>query len=65
MLVVLMENQLLSPKAVCQSCLLADQAGKPRWDRGELRCGRHRLSTEQGQPLQYECYMGFRIAKID
>ena len=64
MLVILIENQLIPPHTVCQSCLLADQGGQPRWRGGKLRCGRaiHKL-TEQ-HPEQYECQMGFRVAKI-
>lgn len=65
MLVILMDNQLLSPQQVCQTCLLADQSGQPRWQHGQLRCGRiiHKL-TEQ-QPDQFQCQMGFRIANIE
>jgi hypothetical protein len=65
MLVVLMENQLLAPEQICQTCLLADQSGQPRWRQGELRCGRtlHKATAEQ--PTQYECQMGFRIAQIE
>jgi hypothetical protein len=65
MLVILMENQLLSPQQVCQTCLMADQKGQPRWYQGQLRCGRalHRLADDQ--PKQYECQMGFRIANIE
>jgi hypothetical protein len=33
MLVVMMNNQLLAPDAVCQSCLMADQGGSPAGDR--------------------------------
>ncbi len=65
MLVVLMENQLLAPEQVCQSCLLADQSGQPRWRQGKLRCGRALRQAEAEQPLQYECQMGFRIANIE
>lgn len=65
MLVVLMENQLLAPAQVCQSCLLADQSGQPRWQQGTLRCGRALRQTEADQPMQYECQMGFRIAQIE
>ncbi|HEY9735164.1 MAG TPA: hypothetical protein V6D06_02740 [Trichocoleus sp.] len=65
MLVIVMDNQLVAPQAVCQSCLMADQRGQPRWHHGELRCGRAlgRLSAEQ--PAQYECQMGFRVANIE
>lgn len=65
MLVVLMENQLLAPEQVCQTCLLADQTGQPRWRQGELRCGRALRTATEDQPKQYECQMGFRIAQID
>jgi hypothetical protein len=65
MLVVLMENQLLAPEQVCQSCLMADQSGQPRWRQGELRCGRSLRKDAAEQPNQYECQMGFRIAHIE
>jgi hypothetical protein len=65
MLVVMMNNQLLAPDAVCQSCLMADQGGQPRWRQGQLRCGRLLAHAEPGQPTQYECQMGFRIAHIE
>ncbi|MGF1537145.1 MAG: hypothetical protein ACFB4J_11765 [Elainellaceae cyanobacterium] len=64
MLVVLMENHLVSPKTVCQSCLMADQAGQPRWRNGKLSCGRSLTKDQSDQPDQYECQMGFRIAHI-
>lgn len=65
MLVILTENQLLSPQQVCPNCLMADQSGQPRWHDGRLRCGRalHRLTNDQ--PEQYECQMGFRVAQIE
>lgn len=65
MLVILIDNQLIPPQKVCQTCLLADQSGQPRWQRGQLRCGHavHKL-TEQ-LPDQYECEMGFRIANVE
>jgi hypothetical protein len=64
MLVVLINNQVLSPHCICQTCPLADREGQPRWRKGELRCG-HLLSqlTENVPPL-YECEMGFRIANV-
>jgi hypothetical protein len=65
MLVILMENQLVSPQQVCPTCLMADQGGQPRWQQGQLRCGRALRKQEQGQPDQYECQMGFRIAHIE
>lgn len=65
MLVILMNNQLVSPQQVCQSCLLADQSGQPRWRAGRLRCGRAVRAAIDQQPEQYECQMGFRVANID
>ncbi|MGI0486148.1 hypothetical protein ACN4EK_11970 [Pantanalinema rosaneae CENA516] len=65
MLVILMENQLIPPSMVCQSCLLADQAGQPRWSGGRLRCGHAVRKLAEQQPDQYECEMGFRIANIE
>ncbi|NET31619.1 MAG: hypothetical protein F6K19_06415 [Cyanothece sp. SIO1E1] len=64
MLVILMENQLLPPEQVCQGCLLANQRGQPRWEHGELRCGRTLSKFTESQPDQYECQMGFRIINL-
>lgn len=64
MLVILMDNQLVSPEQVCHSCLMADQQGQPRWSSGNLRCGRALQKGSDRTPDQYECQMGFRIANI-
>lgn len=64
MLVILMENQILVPQHVCQTCLMADQSGKPRWHQGQLWCGRA-LAVSDNQPEQFECQMGFRVANIE
>lgn len=69
MLVILMEDQILPPATVCQSCPMANQSGLPRWHRGQLGCGRlivGVLATQDSEqaPAQYECTMGFRIAKL-
>jgi hypothetical protein len=66
MLVMLMKEQLLSPRQVCANCLLADADGQPRWQQGRLRCGRA-SAPEPSQPQlpqQFECQMGFRVALI-
>ncbi|MBW4428605.1 MAG: hypothetical protein KME50_30305 [Nostoc desertorum CM1-VF14] len=65
MLVILMDEQILAPEQVCQSCLLADRSGQPRWRAGKLRCGQAIHKLTQQQPDQYECVMGFRIAYIE
>ncbi len=64
MLVVLMKNQLLSPEQICQTCLLADPSGKPRWRQGKLCCAQRLPKVTESQPEQYQCRMGFRIADI-
>lgn len=65
MLVVLMEDQLFSPQQICQTCLMADQNGQPRWQQGQLRCGRALHKLAEDMPEQFECQMGFRIAHIE
>ncbi|MGD1906695.1 MAG: hypothetical protein ACFB0C_11960 [Leptolyngbyaceae cyanobacterium] len=65
MLVVMMDQQLLSPTTVCPTCLMADRDGNPRWHHGQLRCGKRLVNSENGHPAQYECQMGFRIAHVD
>lgn len=65
MLVILMDDQLLAPEQVCQSCLMANQQGQPRWQQGKLRCGRALGRQADQQPEQFECQMGFRFANIE
>lgn len=67
MLVILTEDQLLSPQVVCQSCLLADCQGQPRWQQDRLCCGRllEQRSESDLQAKQYRCQMGFRIAQVE
>ncbi|MEO0455675.1 MAG: hypothetical protein AAF152_03715 [Cyanobacteria bacterium P01_A01_bin.114] len=64
MLVIVMKNRLLPPGTVCQSCLMADQSGQPRWQNGQLRCGRLLETCAPEGPVQYECTMGFRVAEV-
>ncbi|HIK43703.1 MAG TPA: hypothetical protein IGR64_02330 [Leptolyngbyaceae cyanobacterium M65_K2018_010] len=65
MLVMITENQLLTPQTVCQTCLWADQNGQPRWRQGHLGCGRVVANSGHDQPPQFECQMGFRVTSID
>lgn len=65
MLVILMDDQILSPACVCQSCLLADRNGQPRWRQGKLGCGHAVRKPTQQQPDRYECEMGFLVANIE
>ncbi|AFZ34591.1 hypothetical protein Sta7437_1011 [Stanieria cyanosphaera PCC 7437] len=64
MLVILTEEQILSPQKVCPTCLMADQSGSPRWHHGKLFCGHALQKSEERQATIYECQMGFRIANI-
>ncbi|MEO0768755.1 MAG: hypothetical protein AAFY72_04880 [Cyanobacteria bacterium J06649_4] len=64
MLVILIEDQLLSPGTVCQSCPMASQNGQPRWQQGRLRCGKLVDKSATKVPKQYECTMGFRVAEV-
>ncbi|MGF1479373.1 MAG: hypothetical protein ACFB4I_07765 [Cyanophyceae cyanobacterium] len=63
MLVILTEEQILSPQQICQGCLLADRRGYPRWHQGKLGCGQELCKSEEQPPL-YECQMGFLIADV-
>lgn len=65
MLVILMEDQIISPQVVCQNCLLADRSGQPRFRGGQLRCGHTVRKLAESQPEQYECQMGFRVTNIE
>jgi hypothetical protein len=68
MLVIMMDEQLISPQQVCQACLMADQSGQPRWNQGQLRCGRvlgKAAECSEPMPTQFECQMGFRVVHIE
>jgi hypothetical protein len=65
MLVILMDDRIISPHYVCPNCLLADRSGQPRWHQGQLWCGRAIHKLVPTQPEQYQCQMGFRIANIE
>lgn len=73
MVVILTEQQVLSTKQVCSSCLMADSGGLPRWRKGKLCCGhlvensisdRLETSPHRDRPKIYECEMGFRVTNI-
>ncbi|MBE9063502.1 hypothetical protein IQ256_21300 [cf. Phormidesmis sp. LEGE 11477] len=64
MLVMLIEDRMVQPKTVCQSCPMASQSGLPRWNRGRLRCGHLIEQSLREDPPQYECTMGFRVAEL-
>lgn len=65
MLVIITEDQLLSPQKICRFCLLADPSGQPRWRAGHLGCGRLVHPHPDNQPEQYDCQMGFRVAHVE
>ncbi len=69
MLVILIDSQQVLPGTICQSCPMASQSGQPRWQAGQLRCGRPvdrtlvRRASQNERP-QYECTMGFLVAEL-
>lgn len=81
MLVILTDEQVLSPQNICRGCLLADSQGLPRWRNGKLGCcaaspnrsspGSYPVNphaatcTQVGCLESYECQMGFRVANIE
>lgn len=65
MLVIITDKQLLSPKQVCQSCLMANRSGLPRWHQGKLNCGRSVNKSPKNQATIYECQMGFHVTHVD
>lgn len=65
MLRVLINDQVLKPQKVCQTCLLADASGQPRTNKGKLRCGQAISRFSEQQPEQYKCMMGFKIVNIE
>ncbi|MEM7556122.1 MAG: hypothetical protein AAF378_18880 [Cyanobacteria bacterium P01_A01_bin.84] len=65
MLAIIVNEQILEPRRVCETCLLADSSGKPRWQSGKLCCGHTIRKIAEQQAQQYECFMGFKIVKIE
>ncbi len=76
MFVLLMDQQAISSDVVCRGCLLANQQGQPRWQEGQLLCGRplqgsgtsvSNLPEASAHQLstQYECQMGFRVTRLN
>jgi hypothetical protein len=64
MLVILTQEQLMSPQQVCSSCLLADADGQPRWRQGVLGCGQPLRPCAETPPRRYRCQMGFQVAEV-
>ena len=64
MLVILTDEQMLSPQQVCCNCLLANSKGLPRWRKGKLGCGlaisarRLRESSESARGDREDCSPG-------
>ncbi len=64
MLVMMTEEQIFSAQQVCQSCLLANHSGLPRWHNGKLSCGHSLAKQNKNQTQVYECEMGFHLTDI-
>jgi hypothetical protein len=73
MIVMIVDQQILSPKQICQNCLMSDQSGLPRWHDSQLGCGKMRLHSGGGasspqtskQAQVYECQMGFNVTWVN
>ena len=64
MLVAIAGEQILSIEQVCQTCLMADTHGLPRWNHGKLGCGKALQKSLDRQATVYECQMGFRVTQV-
>jgi hypothetical protein len=69
MVVILAGDQLLSPRQVCQGCLLADRTGQPRLQNGYPTCCdkaafEENCAVEQRACPSAECPMGFRVVRL-
>jgi hypothetical protein len=66
MIVMIVDQQILSPKQVCQNCLMSDQSGLPRWRDSRLGCGKSKTPPPQTlkQAQVYQCQMGFNVAWV-
>lgn len=65
MIVAIADEQILSIEQVCQTCLMADTHGLPRWQHGKLNCGKALRKSVEQQATVYECQMGFRVTNIN
>lgn len=65
MIVMIADEQILSPRQVCQNCLMADHSGLPRWHRGELGCGQALQKSNSREAKIYKCQMGFNVTQVD
>jgi hypothetical protein len=64
MLVMVLNEQIIPTRTVCETCLWADQTGQPRWSGDRLRCGKALHKFTEQQPDQFQCAMGFRVVNV-
>ncbi|MFM2313686.1 MAG: hypothetical protein RLZZ04_2962 [Cyanobacteriota bacterium] len=64
MIVMIVDQQILSPKQVCQNCLMSDQSGLPRWRDSKLGCSKLPPQQTSRQAQVYQCQMGFNVAWV-
>ncbi len=65
MIVMIADEQILSAKQVCQNCLMADNAGLPRWHGERLGCGKALQKSTSREATVYRCQMGFNVTQVD
>jgi hypothetical protein len=63
MVVLLTDREVLSPGQVCRQCLFASTAGEPRFQDGQVICGRGNAAQAPATKPQC-CPMGFRVVEM-
>ena len=64
MVVMIADEQILPAQKVCQSCLMSDHHGLPRWHGSQLGCGKIVPQTTSRQAKIYRCQMGFKVTQV-
>ena len=64
MMVMIMDEQILLAKQVCQNCIMSDQSGLPRWRDSRLKCGKALQQQPSEQARIYRCQMGFNLTQV-
>lgn len=64
MIVMIADEQILSAKQICQSCLMSDHSGLPRWHDSKLGCAKVFQKPTFKQAKVYQCQMGFNVTQV-
>ncbi|MFB2917274.1 MULTISPECIES: hypothetical protein [Aerosakkonema] len=63
-LVMLLRDQMLPPQILCSTCLMASQQGQPRWQDGQLRCGRP-VHNPSNNAVEFRCINDAEIIEFE